>query len=141
MGRIDFVGPSGWKAGPVRPTANGEGSRTELLPTVGGGRRITVMENPLRDGIGLDEVADSLQNQIADGAGSSDIDDLERGVSFGGRDGFSYVEHPDAKSQVTWHVIVEHDMQVSIGCQYVSGEWNMISGDCEHVVASLAMQP
>ncbi|MFZ2177835.1 MAG: type VII secretion-associated protein, partial [Rhodococcus sp. (in: high G+C Gram-positive bacteria)] len=66
---------------------------------------------------------------------------LERDVVFGGRPGISYNEFPDESSSVKWHVLVERDLQVSVGCQFLSGEWDAIEGVCAEMVRSLVIAP
>ncbi len=127
--------PPGWqrKPGPV-----GVG-RVELVPAGGAKQRIIVVRNNLAPGAGYDEMVAQLSARIA-GNGES-TGDLRRDVEFGGRRALAYTEHPTDDSLVSWHVLVERDAQLSVGCQYLPGEWDAVAGDCERVVRTVGIDP
>ncbi|MEV0945859.1 type VII secretion-associated protein [Rhodococcus sp. NPDC049939] len=130
--------PYGWsQREPSLPTE--AGMRVELIPSTGPDRRIILMQNAVRDGAGYDEVAATLSEKIAQHDRSDLFGAVERDVVFGGRPGVSYSEFPDESSSVTWHVLVERGRQVSVGCQFSSGDWESILRECEEVVRSLAI--
>ncbi|KAA0021489.1 type VII secretion-associated protein [Antrihabitans cavernicola] len=143
-GRVHLELPAQWHER-TRPdaadTTPPRDSRLELVPNGGADRRIIVMQNTLREGVGYDAVAATLARKIADPAKRGVFGDLQRGALFGGRDGLAYQESPDGSSQVKWHVVVENDMQVSIGCQFLTDEWDAIAGDCERVVRGMTVDP
>jgi type VII secretion-associated protein (TIGR03931 family) len=62
---------------------------------------------------------------------------IRRDVVFAGRPGLAYSEHPEDGSTVDWHVIVEHSIQISIGCQYRTGGQDSITPICEDLANSL----
>ncbi len=134
LGKVRIVPPPGWQA-----QAQGE-QRVNLTPP-GGGKRIVVMQNTLSPGAGYDEVAAGLAARIAGSGHPDKFGPVQRDVTFGGRPGISYTETPDEKSQVKWHVMVEHDTQVSVGCQYLAGGWDGVSRECEQLVRTLVLAP
>ncbi len=138
VGHASIVIPAGWHE---RPQQNAMPTRFEMAPDNGPSRRIIVAQTTLKSGAGYDEVAATLSAKIAQRDRPAQLGELERDVVFGGRPGISYRESPDENSQVRWHVIVEHDNQVSIGCQFSTGGWDTIVGDCEQVVRTLVIAP
>lgn len=138
VGHVAIAVPAGWHE---RPGQNGAPARFEIAPDNGPSRRIIVTQTTLKTGAGYDEVAATLAAKIAQRDRPAQLGDLERDVVFGGRPGISYRESPDENSQVRWHVIVEHDNQISIGCQFSTGGWDTIVGDCEQVVRTLVIAP
>lgn len=141
-GRITVQLPAGWRerqGGAV--AAPPRDSRVEFVPAGGTDRRVIVMQNTLRQGADYDAVAATLTTRIADPAKRGKFSDLQRDAQFGGRTGLAYSENPDENSQVKWHVIVDRDMQVSVGCQYLMQEWDAMSGDCEQIVRSVEVAP
>ena len=52
-----------------------------------------------------------------------------------------YVEFPDDFSEVRWHVYVDNGRQVSIGCQYLIGEWGSLEADCLRMWQSVEFTP
>ncbi|AOW94378.1 type VII secretion-associated protein [Rhodococcus sp. WMMA185] len=128
--------PDGWSERKSSSEAS-SGMRAELIPNGGADRRIIVTQNVVQRGTGYDEVAAALSEKIAQRGSPGLFGDVERDVVFGGRPGISYGEFPDASSSVSWHVLVERGRQVSVGCQFLTGDWESISRECEGVVRSL----
>ncbi|GAF51009.1 hypothetical protein RW1_096_02140 [Rhodococcus wratislaviensis NBRC 100605] len=137
-GGIRVTLPSGWKERPPAASSS-SGSRLELVPAGGADRRIIITQNAVREGAGYDEVAATLAAKIAQRGRPELFGELERDVVFGGRPGIAYSEFPDGSSVVRWHVLVERDLQVSVGCQFLAEEWESIENVCEEVVRSLVI--
>lgn len=127
--------PPGWQR---RPGQAGTG-RLELVPGGAARQRIVVVRNNLVPGAGYDEMAAQLTARVA--ASADVMGDLRRDVEFGGRHGLAYTERPTDGSLVDWHVVVERDAQLSVGCQYLPGEWNAVAADCERVVRTVGIDP
>ncbi|AWK73494.1 type VII secretion-associated protein [Rhodococcus oxybenzonivorans] len=133
VGGVRLTAPDRWRERPQSATP----FRIELVPDGGADRRIIVTQNNLQGGAGYDEVAVTLAAKIAQRGRPELFAELEKDVVFGGRPGITYSEFPDENSAVRWHVVVERDLQVSVGCQFLSAEWAEIEAECEHVVRSL----
>ncbi|MFC9832322.1 type VII secretion-associated protein [Rhodococcus sp. NPDC127530] len=138
VGGIRVTLPSGWKER-APAASSSSGSRVELVPAGGADRRIIITQNAVREGAGYDEVAATLAAKIAQRGRPELFGELERDVVFGGRPGIAYSEFPDESSVVRWHVLVERDLQVSVGCQFLAEEWESIESVCEGVVRSLVI--
>ncbi|MGW5151617.1 type VII secretion-associated protein [Rhodococcus koreensis] len=137
VGGIRLTLPSGWKE--RAPASNSSVPRLELVPAGGADRRIIITQNAVREGSGYDEVAATLASKIAQRGRPELFGELERDVVFGGRPGIAYSEFPDESSAVRWHVLVERDLQVSVGCQFLAEEWESIESVCQDVVRSLVI--
>ncbi|BAH54471.1 hypothetical membrane protein [Rhodococcus opacus B4] len=138
VGGLRVTLPSGWKErAPAASTSSPP--RLELVPVGGADRRIIITQNSVREGSGYDEVAATLASKIAQRGRPELFGELERDVVFGGRPGIAYSEFPDESSVVRWHVLVERDLQVSVGCQFLAEEWESIESACEDVVRSLVI--
>jgi type VII secretion-associated protein (TIGR03931 family) len=138
VGGIRVTLPSGWKER-TPAASSSSGARVELVPAGGADRRILIMQNAVREGAGYDEVAATLAAKIEQRGRPELFGELERDVVFGGRPGIAYSEFPDESSVVRWHVLVERDLQVSVGCQFLAEEWESIESVCEEVVRSLVI--
>ncbi|RJO72134.1 type VII secretion-associated protein [Nocardia panacis] len=137
FGRLQFTTPAGWRLAPGTDPAK---TRVDLVPEDGARLRITVVQTPITPGTGYEQVAaklESLKSQRPPGV----ITDLQRDQVFGGRSGIAYQEHPTDGSIVRWHVLVEYSFQVSVGCQYLSDNWAMLSGTCERFASSVRVLP
>ncbi|GCE42691.1 hypothetical protein Rhow_006820 [Rhodococcus wratislaviensis] len=138
VGGIRVTLPRGWKErAPAASTSSVP--RLELVPAGGADRRIIITQTAVREGSGYDEVAATLASKIAQRGRPELFGELERDVVFGGRPGIAYSEFPDESSAVRWHVLVERDLQVSVGCQFLAEEWESIESVCEDVVRSLVI--
>lgn len=93
-------------------------ARMVLIPPTAPERRIVVTVQELVPGSTLEQVASELGAAVDARGPDSPIGSLEPARDFGGRVGISYVERPADASTVLWRVLVESDVQVSIGCQF-----------------------
>ncbi|WP_411997246.1 type VII secretion-associated protein [Nocardia sp. CWNU-33] len=136
IGRVRFQTPAGWRLAqapdPSRP-------RVDLVPEDGSRMRITVIQTPVAAGIGYEQVARSLEAQMRQKPNGA-LTDLKHDQVFGGKSGLAYIERPGDGSTVRWHVLVEHGLQVSTGCQFL-GEWESIAPACEQFAASVQVTP
>ncbi|MFR9752233.1 type VII secretion-associated protein [Nocardia sp. 004] len=137
FGRIIFQVPDNWRI--ASALQNGK-PRIDLVPEGDLRQRITVMQTPLAVGSGYEQVVANLETQMAQRADGV-LSDLRRDVDFGGRPGLAYLERPGDGSTVRWHVVVENDMQVSIGCQYLGDGWQDLSSTCEVFARSVRVIP
>ncbi|WP_227998580.1 type VII secretion-associated protein [Nocardia australiensis] len=136
IGRVRFQIPPGWRTAQVADPGK---PRVDLVPEDGSRMRITVTQTPVVTGTGYEQVAANLETQLRQKPNGT-LTDLKRDQVFGGKSGLSYIEHPTDGSTVRWHVLVEHGMQVSTGCQYVDN-WEAIAPPCELVASSLIVAP
>ncbi|MGY1873280.1 type VII secretion-associated protein [Nocardia gipuzkoensis] len=137
FGRIRFQVPPGWR---VAPSPEGGRARVDLVPEAGARQRITMMQTPLAAGSGYEQVAAKLETQIAQRPPGV-LTDLKRDVVFGGRSGLAYSESPGDGSTVRWHVLLEHGIQVSIGCQYAGDGWSQLEIPCSNFGDSVRVVP
>ncbi|WP_328390970.1 type VII secretion-associated protein [Nocardia sp. NBC_00416] len=133
FGALQLTVPEGWR---VKDPSAATDRRLELVPDMGLRARITVTQQPVAPDVGYDRIAATLEAQIA-GRPAGSVSPIRRDVVFAGRPGLAYSEHPDDGSTVDWHVIVEHSIQISIGCQYQTGGQDSISHICEDLANSL----
>lgn len=134
VGPVSFTVPDGWRV--TNPTTAST-DRVVLEPTEGLKARITVIQEQLRvPGLGYEQIAADLEAERA-AAPAGLYSPIRRDVVFGGRSGLGYSEHPEGGSIVDWHVIVEHSIQISIGCQYQTGGHDSITPICEDLASSL----
>ncbi|WGV51521.2 type VII secretion-associated protein [Rhodococcus erythropolis] len=137
VGSVAAELPSDWKL-LSRGTSSG---RTDLIPSSGADRKIVVIEKSLAEGAGFDSVEAALRQQF------SAFEDPLRFGEFSviddaaGKQAVVYVEFPDDFSEVRWHVYVDNGRQVSIGCQYLVGEWDSLEADCLRMWQSLEFTP
>ncbi|WP_433624571.1 type VII secretion-associated protein [Nocardia sp. CA-120079] len=136
VGRVRFQIPSGWRlTQAIDPTK----SRVDLVPLDGTRARITLIQTPVAPGTGYEQVGANLETQMKQQPNGK-LSDLKRDVVFGGKSGLAYTEQPGDGSTVSWHVLVEHGLQVSTGCQYLGGI-DSIKQPCEQFAASLQVNP
>ena len=139
LGRASMTLPPGWHVKATEESVPGYGNRLTLVPAGGADRRITVTQTALRSTFTEEEAAATLRQKIGEKDGGATFSEVETGVEFGGRRVIVYVETPDEYSQVKWHVIVENGTQVSVGCQFLLGEWDLLAGECEQLVRSIVI--
>ena len=130
FGRVRAQLPAGWHV------TDRSDSRVDISPDNGARERISLVQKPLSEGSGLEEVAGALEAQIAGHPGGT-VGALQRDVVFGGRPGLSYQEVPGDGTVVRWQVLVDPGLQVSVGCQYPADSWDSMASDCEKFVADL----
>ncbi len=136
VGRIRFQIPAGWRlTQAIDPTK----SRLDLVPSDGTRARITLIQTAVAQGIGYEQVAADLETQMKQQPNGK-LSDLKRDIVFGGKSGLAYTEQPGDGSTVSWHVLVEHELQVSTGCQYLGG-FDSIKQPCGQFAASLQVNP
>ncbi|MFC4377484.1 type VII secretion-associated protein [Nocardia halotolerans] len=131
VGSVVLAVPVGWS----RAAATDPTTRAVLVPDGGARQRITVIQKLLSAGAGYDEVAADLEAQI-ESKPTGTVSQVRRDVTFAGRPGLSYEEHPADGSTVRWQVLVERGVQMSVGCQYVEGGWESVLSACEQVVGA-----
>ncbi|MFD3507617.1 type VII secretion-associated protein [Nocardia sp. NPDC058666] len=134
LGRVVIAVPSGWHS------TTATEARTDLAPDDATRQRITITQKPVNAGAGYDEVATDLAAQIAKKPAGT-VTPVRRDVVFAGRPGLSYEERPGDGSTVRWQVLVEHGIQISIGCQYPENGWAGVMSACEQVVGSVHLGP
>ncbi len=132
FGRLQVQIPAGWHI------ASQVGDRVDLSPDNGARERITLMQKSLTPGAGVDDVADSLAAQIARRP-AGQVSSLQRNAVFAGRSGLSYEEFPGDGSTVHWQILVDADLEVSVGCQYLQGKWAPLEAPCERFVQNLVI--
>ncbi|MEV5837410.1 type VII secretion-associated protein [Nocardia sp. NPDC052112] len=136
VGRVRFQIPAGWRLTQAVDTTK---SRVDLVPSDGTRARITLIQTVVAPGTGYEQVAADLETQMKQQPNGK-LSDLKHDVIFGGKSGLAYTEHPGDGSTVSWHVLVEHGLQVSTGCQYLGG-WNSIAQTCEQFAESIQTTP
>ncbi|MDR7171129.1 type VII secretion-associated protein (TIGR03931 family) [Nocardia kruczakiae] len=130
FGRVGAVIPAGWHI------TNRSGPRVDISPNNGARERISLVQKDLAPGSGVEDVAATLETQIAKRPAGT-VGPLQRNVIFGGRPGLSYEETPGDGTTVRWQVLVDSGLQVSVGCQYPTGDWQPIAAVCEKFVGDL----
>lgn len=134
IGPVALTVPDGWR---IIDPATASADRLVLEPGTGLKARITVTQEQLQvPDAGYDLIAADLEAEMATSAAGR-FSPIRRDVVFGGRSGLAYTEHPEGGSTVDWHVIVEHSIQISIGCQYQTGGHDSITPICEDLASSL----
>ncbi len=132
-GNVSVVVPAGWA-----PDRGGSAAgRMDLIPASGNDRKIVIVEKGLRAGVEFDAVEIDLREQLSAIEDPLRFGNLESTVAVDGRKVLLYREFPDGYSEVRWQVFVERGRQVSIGCQYLVGEWDVFEPECVQIVESL----
>lgn len=116
-------------------------ARMVLIPPTAPERRIVVTVQELVPGSTLEQVASELGAAVDARGPDSPIGSLEPARHFGGRVGISYVERPADASTVLWRVLVESDVQVSIGCQFEGPDSSAIDTECDLATQTLEIVP
>lgn len=132
LGRVRLELPGDWR---IRDPETAHSGRVELVPAGGADRRIVVAYRVLADGIDEQDVASELA--VRAGERAPVIRDLDADTTFADRKVVSYLEVPDEYSVVRWSVMAFPGLQVSVGCQYLEGEWRRIRSECEQAVHTL----
>ncbi|WP_433713553.1 type VII secretion-associated protein [Nocardia sp. CA-084685] len=136
VGHVRFQIPAGWRFAQAPDPSK---SRVDLVPSDGTRMRITLIQTPVATGTGYEQVAVNLEAQMKQRP-SGTVSELKRDIVFGGKSGLAYTEQPGDGSTVSWHVLVEHGLQVSTGCQYF-GSGDSIAQICEQFAASIQATP
>ncbi|MDQ0282461.1 type VII secretion-associated protein [Rhodococcoides fascians] len=116
-------------------------ARMVFIPPTAPERRIVVTVQELVPGSTLEQVASELGAAVDARGPDSPIGSLEPARDFGGRVGISYVERPADASTVLWRVLVESDVQVSIGCQFEGPDSSAIDTECDLATQTLEIVP
>lgn len=131
VGPVRIELPEHWRIRDVE----GPAGRIELVPAHGADRRIVIVHSALADGTDRTVVAEILRERAAERGGV--IRDLDTDTRFADRAVVAYTEVPDDFSEVRWSVLVFPGLQVSVGCQYLRGEWVQVRSECEQAVHTL----
>ncbi|MGC4962255.1 type VII secretion-associated protein [Gordonia sp. DT101] len=142
LGRTTIDVPADWRRSELgrRPDDGGtdEPSRSVFADRADG-RRILVVQSDVRTDSTLASVATSLGNRIRQ-RGDDVVTEFSAITRFMGRDVISYREAPASGSAIRWYVLVEHGLQVSVGCQAgTAGE--SVDAECAHAVSSVRIAP
>ncbi|MBU3067086.1 type VII secretion-associated protein [Nocardia sp. NEAU-G5] len=127
FGHLQIRIPSGWHV------SKQVGDNVYLSPDDGSRQRITIEQKALTAGATVDNVADSLDVQIKRSPAGR-FSELTRNAVFADRSGLSYEEYPGGGTTVRWQVLVDSDVEASIGCQYPQDKWQALAPTCEQVV-------
>ncbi len=146
LGRTSVVVPAAWKESALGPTPSAgsvSGSAQAPNRTVfadpQNGRRLLVVQSPVRGDATLATVATSLGNRIAQ-RGDDVVTEFSPSTRFAGRDVVSYRETPGSGSSIRWYVIVGDGLQVSVGCQ-AGDTGEGVDAECEQAVSSAQIGP
>ncbi|WP_338837551.1 type VII secretion-associated protein [Gordonia polyisoprenivorans] len=142
QGRTSLLIPSDWQQteqnAPSGATSSSVQSRTVFVAPEDGSR-ILLVQSTVRAGSTPSSVALSLRNRIAQ-RGDDVVSEFSAATRFAGRDVISYREAPASGAPIRWYVLVEHDLQVSVGCQAGTGG-DSVDEPCEQAVASARITP
>jgi len=130
--------PAGGHSGEAGESGDGGGRRT-VFADRDDGRRIVAVVTRLRRGSDRGSVADSLAQRIGQ-RGDDVVVEFAAAGSYAGREVISYREAPVSGPAVRWYVIVDADVQVSLGCQDGTGEAG-IDPPCRRAVGSVRVAP
>lgn len=136
VGQVSLEFPVGW----TPDTGEAPAGRTDVIPPAGRDRKIVVVEKELRAGVDFDDVVAVLREQSTALENPLRFGNFEPVVADDGRNILLYREFPDVYSEVRWHVFVERGMQVSIGCQYLVGDWDAFAAECGQIIESLTYE-
>ncbi|GAB20721.1 hypothetical protein GOEFS_127_00040 [Gordonia effusa NBRC 100432] len=135
VGRVTIEIPSGWRRAELS-TEKDATSRAVFVHR-DTGRRIIVVQTALRAGSTQQTVARSLTNKIAQ-RGDDAVAEFAPSMRVAGREVIAYREAPESGASISWYVLVEHDLQVSIGCQ-VGADASAMTGECAAAVGSVVI--
>ncbi|NLG54980.1 MAG: type VII secretion-associated protein [Rhodococcus sp.] len=103
-------------------------------------QRIIVVRTDLQDDADRQALATDLEEQVT-GDSAGKFSEFNPRAVRGDRTGMSYREHPGDGSEVQWTVLFDGRAQLSIGCQYVRGDWPLLQADCEDLIRSAKALP
>ncbi|MFT4127166.1 MAG: type VII secretion-associated protein [Gordonia sp. (in: high G+C Gram-positive bacteria)] len=139
VGRTTLLVPTGWRRSDPPADSGGPGQTRTVFASTDDGSRLLVIQSPVRADSTLASVAVSLRNRIAQ-RGEDVVAEFSASTRFGGRDVISYREIPVSGSAIRWYVLVEKDLQVSVGCQVGTGG-DAIDGPCADAVRTAVIAP
>lgn len=142
QGRTSLLIPTDWQqaeqSAPSGATSSSVQSRIVFVAPEDGSR-ILLVQSTVRAGSTPSSVALSLRNRIAQ-RGDDVVSEFSASTRFAGRDVISYREAPASGAPIRWYVLVEHDLQVSVGCQAGTGG-DSVDEPCAQAVASARIAP
>ncbi|WP_343287251.1 type VII secretion-associated protein [Gordonia sp. SID5947] len=139
LGRTGVEVPADWRRSELARSGGGGTDRPSrtVFADVEDGRRILVVQSEVRADSTLASVATSLGNRIRQ-RGDDVVTEFSASTRFMGREVISYREAPASGSAIRWYVLVEHGLQVSVGCQAgTAGE--SVDTECAHAVSSVVI--
>ena len=120
VGRTTLSVPAAWHHSappmPGKPTDRATGQARSVFTDPGSGGRILLVLSDVRSASTLDSVATSLRNRIRQ-RGDDVVSEFSASTRFGDREVIAYREAPASGSAIRWYVLVDDDLQVSVGCQ------------------------
>lgn len=137
---LSFELPSGWRENPAGGILQEPRVRFELVWEGDASRRIVVVRADLDRSFDIGTVTSELGERVAHDA-TGKFTDFDPTAAAGNRTGIAYREHPGDGSEVRWLVVVEDSVQVSIGCQYLDGQWGELHEDCDRIITTLVIEP
>ncbi|NMO02395.1 type VII secretion-associated protein [Gordonia sp. TBRC 11910] len=135
VGRVSVEVPAGWQRS--ASDSSGDAGRAVFLRR-DDGRRIIVVQTAVRTGSTPESVARSLANKIAQ-RGDDAVSEFAASMRVGGREVIGYREAPASGSPIAWYVLVERNLQVSIGCQAGAAAQSMQT-ECVAAVTSAVIR-
>ena len=143
VGRTTLSVPAAWHRTappmPGDPSDRGTGQARSVFTDPGSGGRILLVQSDVRSASTLDSVANSLRNRISQ-RGDDVVSEFSASTRFGDREVIAYREAPASGSAIRWYVLVDDDLQVSIGCQAGSaGE--SVDAHCARAVSTARIVP
>ena len=137
VGRVSVQVPVGWQRAAGESGQEGAGGRATFVQR-DDGRRIIVVQTAVRSGSTPESVARSLANKIAQ-RGDDAVAEFAPSLRVGGREVIGYRETPASGSPIAWYVLVERDLQVSIGCQSGAAAQS-VQAECAAAVTSAVIR-
>lgn len=142
VGRTTLTVPGQWRrseqATPSGASADPGTTRTVFVDP-DDGRRLILVQTRVRDDSTQASVAASLRNRLGQ-RGDDVVTEFSPSTRFAGRDVISYREAPASGSAIRWYVLVDHALQVSIGCQPGTGA-EPVDVECEQAVRTAGVAP
>lgn len=139
VGRTTLSTPASWHESslpaPGDPADRGTSRARTVFTDPATGGRILLVQSDVRSASTLESVARSLGNRITQ-RGDEVVSEFSASTTFGGREVIAYREAPASGSAIRWYVLVDDDLQVSVGCQAGSaGE--PVDAECARAVSTV----
>ena len=132
-GNVGVVVP----AGRASDRGGSAAGRMDLIPASGNDRKIVIVEKELRAGVEFDAVEIDLREQLSAIRIHSASETSKSTVAVDGRKvlctGNFRMDIPKFGGRICLR-----GRQVSIGCQYLVGEWDAFEPECVQIVESLS---
>ncbi|RPA65253.1 type VII secretion-associated protein [Gordonia oryzae] len=142
QGRTSLLIPTDWQQTEQSAPSGATSSSVQLrvvFVAPDDGSRILLIQSTVRAGSTPSSVALSLRNRIAQ-RGDDVVSEFSASTRFAGRDVISYREAPASGAPIRWYVLVEQNLQVSVGCQAGTGG-DSVDEPCAQAVASARIAP